>query len=119
MEEIWFRRMVMDWAAHRGGTAVLQVAASALVFGLAHGIWALFGRQWRVAIGACIATGLLGALLGIVYLLGDRQLAPCIWSHMMINVAIEPWLIVSAVSAGSRAWPRAAGPTLTDAPAAI
>jgi hypothetical protein len=101
MEELWFRRMLMDWAARHGGSAVLQVLASALVFGLAHGVWGLFGRQWRVAVGACVATGLLGALLGIVYLLGGRQLAPCVWAHMLINLAIEPWLIVSAVAAGT------------------
>jgi len=118
MEEIWFRRLVMDWTAHRGGSAVLQVIASALVFGVAHGIWGLFGRQWRVAVGACVATGLLGALLGVVYLLADRQLAPCIWSHMVINLAIEPWLIVAAVSAGGYVWPRgASAPIPVSAPA--
>jgi hypothetical protein len=104
MEELWFRRLLMDWAAHHGAAAVLQVLASALAFGLAHGIWGLFGRQWRVAIGATLATGALGGLLAIVYLLAGRQVAPCVWAHMLINLAIEPWLIVAAVSAGTEGW---------------
>ncbi len=104
MEELWFRRMLMDWVARHGVSAALQVVASALVFGLGHGIWGLFGRQWRVALGATVATGLLGGLLAIVYLLAGRHVAPCIWAHMLINLAIEPWLIVAVVSAGMRNW---------------
>jgi hypothetical protein len=109
MEEIWFRRLVMDGALHHGANSVVQVIASAFVFGLAHGIWGVFARQWRVAAGATIATGTLGTLLGIIYLLGGRQLSPCIWTHMLINLAIEPWLMVGAVSASALR----AGPTAT------
>jgi hypothetical protein len=104
MEELWFRKGLMDWAAHHGAAAMLQALASALAFGLAHGIWGLFGRQWRVAVGATLATGALGGLLAIVYLLGGRQVAPCVWAHMLINLAIEPWLVVAAVSAGKEGW---------------
>ena len=100
MEEIWFRKLIMDGIAAHGIGPVLQVAASAAAFGLAHGIWGLFARQWRMARGAMIATGALGGLLGCVYLLSGRQIAPCIWAHMLINLAIEPWLMVAAVSAG-------------------
>ncbi|MEA3004329.1 MAG: protease family protein [Sphingomonadales bacterium] len=102
-EELWFRKMVMDWAAGGGASALVQVALSAAVFGAAHGIWGLFARQWRVALGAALSTAGLGALLAIVYLAAGRQVAPCIWSHLLINLAIEPWLILAAVSmAGSR-----------------
>jgi hypothetical protein len=101
MEELWFRKLLMDWVGSHGATAVAQVLASAAVFGLAHGIWGLFGRQWRIAIGATLATGALGGLLALVYLLAGRAVAPCIWSHGLINLAIEPWLIVAAVTAGA------------------
>lgn len=102
-EELWFRKMVMDWAAGGGASALVQVALSAAIFGAAHGIWGLFARQWRVALGAALSTAGLGALLAIVYLAAGRQVAPCIWSHLAINLAIEPWLILAAVSmAGSR-----------------
>jgi membrane protease YdiL (CAAX protease family) len=101
-EELFFRKMVMDWAARDGGGALVQIVASALVFGVAHGVWGLFARQWRVALGAALAG--LGAMLAGVYLLGGRQLAPCVWSHMLINLAIEPWLVMAAVSAGRGGW---------------
>jgi hypothetical protein len=100
MEEIWFRRLLMDWAATQGAGALVQVLASAAIFGLAHGIWGLFGGKWRIAVGATLATGILGGLLALVYLLAGRQVAPCIWAHLLINLAIEPWLVLAAVSAG-------------------
>jgi hypothetical protein len=97
VEELYFRKFLMDWAAHHSISALGQVALSGLIFGAAHGIWGLFGQQWRIAIGAAVATGVLGLLLAGVYLAAGRQVAPCIWSHMLINLIIEPWLIVSAV----------------------
>jgi hypothetical protein len=98
-EELFFRKMLMDWAARGGGSALSQILVSAIVFGAGHAIWGLFGRQWRVAVGAALSTTGLGALLAIVYLMAGRQVAPCIWSHMLINLAIEPWLMLAAVSA--------------------
>jgi hypothetical protein len=103
-EELFFRKMLMDWVARDGGGALVQIAASALIFGAAHGVWGLFPRQWRVALGAALATSVLGAMLAAVYLLGGRQLAPCVWSHILINLAIEPWLVMAAVSAGRGGW---------------
>lgn len=101
MEELWFRKLLMDWAESQGAAGLTQILASAAVFGIAHGIWGLFGGQWRVAVGATLATGALGMMLAIVYLLGGREVAPCIWSHGLINLAIEPWLILAAVTAGA------------------
>jgi hypothetical protein len=103
VEELYFRKFLMDWAAHHGLAGIGQVAMSAAVFGAAHGIWGIFARQWRMAIGAAAATGVLGALLAIVYLAAGRHVAPCIWAHMLINLAIEPWLILAAASGDSRA----------------
>ncbi|HEV2594183.1 MAG TPA: CPBP family intramembrane glutamic endopeptidase [Sphingomicrobium sp.] len=101
VEEVYFRKFLMDWAEQHGQAAISQAALSAIVFGAAHGIWGVFARQWRIAIGAATATAVLGFLLAIVYILAGRQVAPCIWAHMLINLAIEPWLIVAAASASS------------------
>jgi hypothetical protein len=101
VEEVYFRKFAMDWMAHHGAVAAGQVAASAILFGAAHGIWGLFARQWRMALGAAAATGVLGALLALVYLAAGRDVAPCIWAHMLINLTIEPWLILAAASAAS------------------
>ena len=100
MEELWFRRLLMDYAQRHGSGAVMQVVYSAFFFGAAHAIWGVFARNYRVALGSMIATGLLGAALAIVYLASDRVIAPCIWAHIIINAVIEPWLLVAAMTAG-------------------
>lgn len=97
VEEGVFRRLVMDGLAQAGGNAVLQVAGSAVAFGLAHGTWGLLGGSLHAAIGAAAATTVLGAGLGIVYLVGGRSLAPCVAAHFLIDAVIEPGLLLSAV----------------------
>lgn len=101
-EEAFFRRYLMDAVWHTGGTGTVQVLVSAIVFGLAHGVWALFGGL-AAGIGATVSTTVLGAMLAVVYLLGGRALLPCIASHTLINLVIEPWLILAATS---RNWGR-------------
>jgi len=96
LEEAVFRKTIMDAAMHHGLDAPAQVALSALAFGLAHGVWGLFGRSVRAAIGATVATALLGAALAVVYLIAGRSLAPCIAAHFAINLAIEPGLVLAA-----------------------
>ncbi|HEV2594640.1 MAG TPA: CPBP family intramembrane glutamic endopeptidase [Sphingomicrobium sp.] len=97
-EELWFRRIPMDLLARANHGPAVQVLAAALLFGLAHAVWGLFGRQWRSALAAMIATGLLGAALALVYLAGGRAIAPCIWSHAAINLILEPWLLLAVLS---------------------
>ncbi len=97
-EEVAFRRFLMDWAAHRGAGAVVQIAASAVVFGVVHSSWGVFSANIRAAISASLATGVLGALLGVVYLASGRSLAPCVAAHITINLLLEPWLILAAAT---------------------
>ena len=96
LEEVMFRKWIMDALLARGFGSVFQVAAAALSFGLLHGVWGLFGRSIRAAAGATVATGGLGALLAMVYLLAGRSLAPCIAAHFVINALIEPGLVLAA-----------------------
>jgi membrane protease YdiL (CAAX protease family) len=96
LEEVMFRKWVMDGVLSRGGGALYQVLASAFTFGAVHAIWGLMGKSLRAATGAMIATGALGGLLGIVYLLSNRSLAPCIAAHFLINSLIEPGLVLAA-----------------------
>ena len=96
LEEVMFRKWIMDALATRGLGIVLQVLASALAFGLLHGVWGLMGKSVRAALGATVATGLLGGALAIVYVLAGRSLAPCVASHFLINALIEPGLVLAA-----------------------
>jgi uncharacterized protein len=97
LEEIVFRKVLMDALQSRGWGALAQILASGLAFGLAHGIWGLFGRSLRAAIGATTATGVLGIALGVVYIVSGRSLAPCIAAHFLLNIFIEPGLMLAAV----------------------
>jgi hypothetical protein len=102
-EEAFYRKFLMDVMMHHNQSAVVQVAISAAVFGIAHGIWGLFGGNVRAAVGPTISTGVLGGALAIVYLIGGRSLAPCATAHVVINLFLEPWLIITAAT---NAWGR-------------
>jgi hypothetical protein len=101
-EEVFFRKMLMDWAMRGGQTVAMQIAISALVFGAAHAIWGIAGGNLRAALGAMIATTILGGALAFVYIAGDRSIGPCIAAHIAINLLIEPWLIITAATNGWR-----------------
>jgi hypothetical protein len=94
LEELVFRRVLMDSLAHAGYAPALQLAASALAFGAAHGVFGLFSRSWRGVLQPVIWTTVLGAALGAIYLADGRDIAPCIWSHALIDLCIEPWLLI-------------------------
>jgi CAAX protease family protein len=96
LEEVMFRRWTMNWLMAQGYGAVVQVLGASLLFGAAHGVWGLMGKSFRAAIGATVATGFLGAMLGIVFLLAGRSLTPCIAAHFAINLLIEPGLVLAA-----------------------
>ena len=96
-EEAIFRKWLMDALARDSIGLTLQVLASGLTFGLLHGIWGAFRGSVAAAIGATVATGLLGLALAVVYLASHRVLAPCIVSHLIINALAEPGLVLAAV----------------------
>ena len=81
----------------RDEVAELSAAASALAFGLAHGVWGAFRGSLSTAIGATIATGLLGGALAVVFVVSHRVLAPVVTAHFLINVFAEPGLVLAAV----------------------
>jgi len=98
VEEVFFRRWTMDMLMSRGVTPILQVIISGIFFGLAHYSWILARGDFKFAIPAILSTSVLGTLLAIIYLVGGRNLGPCIFAHAMINLIIEPWLMLSSVS---------------------
>jgi uncharacterized protein len=96
LEEVMFRRWTMNWLMEHGYGAIVQVLGAGLLFGAVHGIWGLMGKSFRAAFGATVATGFLGMMLGIVFLLAGRSVAPCIVAHFVINLLIEPGLVLAA-----------------------
>jgi membrane protease YdiL (CAAX protease family) len=99
VEEVFFRRWIMDMLMLRGFASIIQVVISGVAFGLAHTSWTLLAkRDFKVTLPAIISTSILGIFLAIIYLAGGRNLGPCIFAHVLINIIIEPWLMLSAVS---------------------
>jgi hypothetical protein len=99
VEEVFFRRWTMDMFMSGGFNPILQVIFSGIAFGLAHTSWTLLTkRDFKVTLPAIISTSVLGIFLAIIYLAGGRNLGPCIFAHVLINIVIEPWLMLSAVS---------------------
>ena len=96
LEEIIFRKWLMDYLSHEEIGAIVQVLASGFAFGLAHGIWGLMGRSLHTAVNATVVTGVLGIALAVVYIAAGRSVAPCIAAHFLINALVEPGLVLAA-----------------------
>lgn len=98
VEEVVFRRWIMDALMSRGAALILQVIISGTVFGLAHTAWFLAKGDFKFTLPAILSTSVLGLFLAVVYLVGGRNLGPCIFAHVLVNIIIEPWLMLSSVS---------------------
>ena len=102
IEEVVFRKLVMDALQARGFGSAVQVAASALSFGIGHLVWGV--KSLAAGINAVLWTTILGAALAVVYIVGERSLAPCVVAHCLITGLIEPGLILAAVSGRIGIW---------------
>lgn len=98
VEEAVFRRWLMDSLMYGGIGPAVQIVSSGVVFGLAHAVWLLAKREFKFALPAIFSTAILGFLLAAIYLLGGRNLGPCIVAHTLINIVIEPWLMLSSIT---------------------
>jgi membrane protease YdiL (CAAX protease family) len=101
-EETVFRGFIMGQARDGGAHWSVQIILSALLFGLAHAGWAALGGQFEIAkvLGPVVATAILGAMMAVTYLISARSLMPAIFAHGLIDVLIEPWLLLYAVTGG-------------------
>lgn len=96
-EEGVFRKLWMDGLAVEGHGAAVQVLLSALAFGAVHAVWGLLKGSLRAAAAAMLATSVLGGLLAVAYLTSGRNVLPCVLSHAVINLLIEPGLVLAAL----------------------
>ena len=96
-EETIFRKVLMDALQDHGFGLVVQLAASAVAFGIGHAVWGLFRGSLVAALGIVLVTGALGFGLALVYLISHRIVAPCIVAHFAMNFFAEPGLVLSAL----------------------
>jgi membrane protease YdiL (CAAX protease family) len=94
MEEIIYRKWIMDYLNSLDYSFILQVVLSGMAFGVVHLIWGI--KNIKAGVNAFISTALLGFALGILYLVSNRSLAPCIVAHFMITALIEPGMLIAA-----------------------
>ncbi|HTT98142.1 MAG TPA: CPBP family intramembrane glutamic endopeptidase [Rhizomicrobium sp.] len=101
-EETVFRGFVMTQARDGGAHWIIQILLSAVLFGAAHMGWGgMSGHvQMQQAIGAMSATAILGLMMAISYVAGGRSLTPVIIAHGIIDILVEPWLLLYAVTGG-------------------
>ena len=97
VEETVFRRMLMEWLDANGINCLWQIGISGLAFGLVHISWGLLGGISRIGAASALATTVLGLLLALVYVVAARNVLPAIAAHTLINLFVEPWLIVHAI----------------------
>ncbi len=97
-EEWFFRKWLMDLATGRGWGVGPQIVASGVVFGVAHAIWGLFGGNLRAFFTSMAFTTVMGLALAWLYVFAGRQVAPAVWSHVLINLIIEPWLLLGVLN---------------------
>jgi membrane protease YdiL (CAAX protease family) len=97
-EEVFFRKWLMDWAQGQGYGVAPQIVASGVIFGLAHAIWGLFGGNLRAFFTSMAFTTVMGLALAWLYVFAGRQVAPAAWSHILINLIIEPWLLLGVLN---------------------
>jgi len=101
-EEGVFRGFVMTKLQQARVPLVLQVMASAILFGLAHAGWGFVSGEanYMAAMGAMISTSILGLLLAICFALSKRSLWPVVVAHGVIDLIEEPWLMIFAMTGG-------------------
>lgn len=100
VEEIVFRHFLMDGLMNAGAGVGVQIALSALAFGVAHAAWVVLSGEWKTTFYTVTSTVALGALLAWLYILSDRSTLPAIAAHVIINLGMEPWLMLGVVSSG-------------------
>jgi len=98
LEEVIFRRWLMDFTMSFGYGVVIQIIVSGVLFGLAHSMWFFFKGEVRFALQAILSTAALGFGLAFIYVMSGRNIGPCIVAHVLINLVIEPWLMLSSIS---------------------
>lgn len=103
VEEIFFRGFIMNQLKWSGFGPAVQVVLSGICFGVAHVGWGLLAAkpQLNMAVGAMVTTSILGILYALVYLSSRRSLLPVIVGHALMDILIEPWLIMTTLAAAT------------------
>jgi membrane protease YdiL (CAAX protease family) len=100
VEETLFRGFVMTELRLSGWGNMAQLVISSLLYGAVHATWGIITGifTWELLGGAVIGTTVFGCFCAATYLVSRRSLMPVIVCHGLIDLVIEPWLFMVAVS---------------------
>ncbi len=60
------------------------------------------GRLWGpIVVGTTASSTVLGVAFAIIYVIGNRSLNPAIAAHAVIDMVVEPGMILMAAMAGA------------------
>jgi uncharacterized protein len=96
VEEVFFRKSLMNLLAAHHQSVVVQILASGVAFGIVHSFWGIRGGISAV-FGAVRSTTLLGLALAVVFVMAGRIVFPCVVAHFVINLVLEPWLLYAYI----------------------
>jgi len=89
VEEVVSRGYFMFELQRSGTPVALQILGSGVVFGIVHFNYSVYG---------VVSTFVLGLVFALIYHFGKRSLAPVIAGHALIDLIIEPALILWVLS---------------------
>ena len=97
VEELVFRGFVMTELEDAGVAPAAQTVVPGLSFSLIHGGYNVLRGRFALLPGLGF-TFVLGLALAWVYLAGRRSLTGPVLAHGLINLLIEPWLMLGFVT---------------------
>jgi membrane protease YdiL (CAAX protease family) len=89
VEETVFRGFILAELERVRSSTWVQVIMSGFAFGLLH-----MGFSWW----GMVCTTLMGMVLAITYLWSGRSLVAPVVGHTLINVIVEPWLLMYVIT---------------------
>ncbi len=93
VEECVFRGYLISELERIKVPIVVQILVSGISFGIIH-----IGFDWA----GVLVTFVMGTVMATAYVIGKRSLMPSILSHALINILIEPWLLLFIITMYSR-----------------
>lgn len=97
-EEIVFRKLIMDYLHTFDYSVITQILIASFTFGIVHSFWGILSRDLKIILLIVLSTTVLGSLLSSLYLITDRSIFFPILAHVLINLIIEPWLMLAVIS---------------------
>src|SRR5699024_7649631 len=98
LDEILFRQILMYWLLSLDYSINVKIISLIINFCLEICFLNFLKREFKISFPVIMLTKVFGGLLAILYLIAYRNILAPIVAHILINLFIEPWLILSAVS---------------------